>query len=103
MRRDTGEKESTSLDSVGEDVSILLDDIHAYLYAQAHRNLETHKVQVSSWKEFTSNLDKGNLMLAPFCGQKECEEAIKKDSARDKAKEPGTLSMGAKSLCIPFE
>lgn len=68
VRRDTGEKQYISRASVGQDISTLLDDIHAYLYAKAHRDLETHKVQVSSWNEFISNLDKGNLMLAPFCG-----------------------------------
>lgn len=41
--------------------------------------------------------------MIPFCLAKDCEEEIKKDSARDAVVEEGAPSMGAKSLCIPFE
>lgn len=38
----------------------------------------------------------------PFCGEIDCEDWIKKTTARDQDVEPGAPSMGAKSLCIPF-
>lgn len=41
--------------------------------------------------------------MSPFCGGKQCEEKIKKDSARDAVVEEGAPAMGAKSLCIPLE
>ncbi|KAK3888677.1 hypothetical protein Pcinc_007290 [Petrolisthes cinctipes] len=103
VRRDTGEKQTISRATAGQEISKLLETIHASLYARAHSDFVTHKVQVSSWNEFTSNLDQGNLLLAPFCGWEECEDAIKKESAREEAAEPGAPTMGAKGLCIPFE
>ena len=39
---------------------------------------------------------------APFCGEEPCEDEIKDMSKKDSDLEPGAPSMGAKSLCIPF-
>ncbi|KAK4306721.1 hypothetical protein Pmani_021479 [Petrolisthes manimaculis] len=103
VRRDTGEKQAISRATAGQDISKLLETIHASLYARAQNDLITHKVQVSSWNEFTNKLDQGNLLLAPFCGREECEDAIKKESAREETAEPGAPAMGAKGLCIPYE
>lgn len=41
------------------------------------------------------------LILKPFAAI-ECEEIIKKDSARTEAVDDKAPAMGAKSLCIPF-
>lgn len=55
------------------------------------------------------NLKKKNLLLIPFCGGKECEGNIKDQSATattsedDEEMDATAPSMGAKSLCIPFE
>ncbi|KAG7167154.1 Bifunctional glutamate/proline--tRNA ligase-like [Homarus americanus] len=103
VRRDNGEKQALNRATVGVQVLAMLDAIHDNLITRARADLNSHKVKVNSWKDFTGNLDKGNILLAPFCGQEECEDAIKKDSARDEAAEPGAPSMGAKGLCIPFE
>uniref|UniRef100_A0A8C9FNH2 Glutamyl-prolyl-tRNA synthetase 1 n=1 Tax=Pavo cristatus TaxID=9049 RepID=A0A8C9FNH2_PAVCR len=43
------------------------------------------------------------IVQIPFCGESECEDWIKKTTARDQDLEPGAPSMGAKSLCIPFQ
>jgi len=44
-----------------------------------------------------------NLFVkAPFCGDEPCEDEIKELSKKDADLEPGAPSMGAKSLCIPF-
>ena len=62
---------------------------------------------LDSWDEFGSSLDKKLLIMAPFCGDGACEDLIKQNSARDSISEapvePGAPSMGAKTLCIPFE
>lgn len=51
--------------------------------------------------------NKKNLLLAPFCGEMDCEESIKDRTARqgaeDQEVDEKAPSMGAKSLCIPFE
>jgi hypothetical protein len=40
---------------------------------------------------------------APFCGDVDCEDQIKELSKADADLEPGAPSMGAKSLCMPFQ
>ena len=67
------------------------------------QELDSHTVVTEDWKVFCSELDKKKIIMAPFCGAVECEEHIKKDSARDEPSEPGAPAMGAKSLCIPFK
>ncbi|CAJ0944220.1 unnamed protein product [Ranitomeya imitator] len=43
------------------------------------------------------------IVQIPFCGEIDCEDWIKKITAKDQDLEPGAPSMGAKSLCIPFK
>ncbi len=42
------------------------------------------------------------LLQAPFCGVESCEDEIKELSKKEADQEAGAPSMGAKSLCIPF-
>jgi len=65
--------------------------------------MDTHLIVTEDWSTFTEQLDKKCIMMSPFCGREDCEENIKKDSARDEPSEPGAPAMGAKSLCIPFK
>ena len=63
---------------------------------------------VTDWADVVPNLNKKNLLLIPFCGGKECEGNIKEQSANagvdaDGEVDPNAPSMGAKSLCIPFD
>ncbi|CAG9572507.1 putative prolyl-tRNA synthetase [Leishmania major strain Friedlin] len=92
-------------------VAALLEDVHAQMYARAKETMETHRVRVTEWTEFVPTLNRKCLILAPWCGAMECENQVKKDSAeeskvaqaqetREDARAP---SMGAKTLCIPFE
>jgi hypothetical protein len=39
-------------------------------------------VVAESWPEFLQSLDQKKMNMAPFCGEKACEENVKKDSAR---------------------
>ncbi|KAG1651554.1 Bifunctional glutamate/proline--tRNA ligase [Nymphon striatum] len=73
------------------------------MYNKAKAVLDEHVVVCYTWDEFCTKLEKKCLIQAPFCGVESCEESIKKDSAREEPSEPGAPSMGAKSLCIPFE
>ena len=103
VRRDTGEKQAISRENIAQSISDLLDKIQSEMRERAKKDLDAHIFNVSNWKDFTDNLDKGNLLIAPFCGEEPCEDVIKKESAREEAAEPGAPSMGAKSLCIPFD
>lgn len=51
-------------------------------YFRASKDLDEHKILLTDWSQFGPNLDKKNIILAPFCGNEECEDKIKNDSAR---------------------
>uniref|UniRef100_A0A0K2UDB5 Bifunctional glutamate/proline--tRNA ligase n=1 Tax=Lepeophtheirus salmonis TaxID=72036 RepID=A0A0K2UDB5_LEPSM len=99
VRRDTGEK--ITCKSI-EEVPTLLDTIQREMFAKAKKELDDHLTIARTWNEFMDALNNKNLIHAPFCGDKECEEGIKDKSKGDAVVEPGSPSMGAKSLCIPF-
>lgn len=44
--------------------------------------MHAHLAVVETWADFLQNLDQKKIVMAPFCGGKECEEKVKKDSAR---------------------
>uniref|UniRef100_A0A6A7FM92 Bifunctional glutamate/proline--tRNA ligase-like n=1 Tax=Hirondellea gigas TaxID=1518452 RepID=A0A6A7FM92_9CRUS len=103
VRRDTGEKQAMCRSVIVEGIATLLDNIQSSMLERAREDLNAHKKLVSSWPEFVQTLDEKMIILAPFCGREDCENAVKKDSAGDQDADPGAPSMGAKSLCIPFQ
>ncbi|KAH3662076.1 hypothetical protein OGAPHI_006257 [Ogataea philodendri] len=108
VRRDTGEKVSVSLDSIKTDIPKLLETIQQSLYQNAKDKFDTHRKIVTEWKDFVPTLNKKNVILAPWCGDADCEDDIKdssakKDSGEEFETDEKAPSMGAKSLCIPFD
>ncbi|EFN67176.1 Bifunctional aminoacyl-tRNA synthetase [Camponotus floridanus] len=104
VRRDNLQRTTVNRDTVAASLDCLLKDIQVQLLCRAKKNLDAHIKQVENWSDFGTELNNKNLLLSPFCGEPTCEDNIKTDSAReDSGDEPGALSMGAKSLCIPFE
>ncbi|XP_004613070.2 bifunctional glutamate/proline--tRNA ligase isoform X2 [Sorex araneus] len=103
VRRDTGEKLTVAEAEAETRLRVLLEDIHASLFARASEDLRTHMVVSDTMEDFQKALDSGKIVQIPFCGEIDCEDWIKKTTARDQDLEPGAPSMGAKSLCIPFQ
>jgi prolyl-tRNA synthetase len=103
VRRVDKEKSTVPLASAPQQLSARLDDIHNTMFANAKKDLEEHVAVVYTFEDFCAALDKKNVILAPFCGDPECEDKIKKHSARDAIVEEGAPAMGAKGLCIPFK
>ncbi|XP_066034335.1 bifunctional glutamate/proline--tRNA ligase isoform X3 [Chamaea fasciata] len=103
VRRDTGQKLTLSEHEAEEKLKQILEEIHANLYSRASEDLKTHMVVASNMEDFQKELDSGKIVQIPFCGEIDCEDWIKKTTARDQDLEPGAPSMGAKSLCIPFQ
>ncbi|XP_054836691.1 bifunctional glutamate/proline--tRNA ligase isoform X2 [Eublepharis macularius] len=103
VRRDTGEKLTFAENEVVDKLRHILEEIHNNLYNRALEDLKTHMVVANTMEEFQRELDSGKIVQIPFCGEIECEDWIKKTTARDQDLEPGAPSMGAKSLCIPFK
>lgn len=48
---------------------------------RAKKSLVEFKKQTTSWSDFCDLLNKKCVLLAPFCGDKECEKQIKEASA----------------------
>ncbi|XP_053918568.1 bifunctional glutamate/proline--tRNA ligase isoform X4 [Cuculus canorus] len=103
VRRDTGQKLTFSEHEAEDRLKQILEDIHANLYNRASEDLKGHMVVANTMEDFQKELDSGKIVQIPFCGEIECEDWIKKTTARDQDLEPGAPSMGAKSLCIPFQ
>uniref|UniRef100_A0A3Q2NNV5 Bifunctional glutamate/proline--tRNA ligase n=1 Tax=Fundulus heteroclitus TaxID=8078 RepID=A0A3Q2NNV5_FUNHE len=102
VRRDTGAKVTIPEAEVEKRLVGMLEDIQSNLFRKASDDLKTHMVAVDTMDEFQKELDQGKIVQIPFCGGIECEDWIKKTTAKDQDLEPGAPSMGAKSLCIPF-
>uniref|UniRef100_A0A7N5K3C8 Bifunctional glutamate/proline--tRNA ligase n=1 Tax=Ailuropoda melanoleuca TaxID=9646 RepID=A0A7N5K3C8_AILME len=103
VRRDTGEKLTVADNEAETKLHALLEDIHVNLFTRASKDLKTHMVVANTMEDFQQMLDSGKIVQIPFCGEIDCEDWIKKTTARDQDLEPGAPSMGAKSLCIPFK
>ncbi|CCE66098.1 hypothetical protein TPHA_0O01300 [Tetrapisispora phaffii CBS 4417] len=108
VRRNDSKKYTVPLDELEKRIPEILDELHDSLYSKAKESFDEHRVQVSEWKEFVPALNKKNVIVAPWCGVMECEEDIKESSGKQDDGEEIEVddkspSMGAKSLCIPFE
>jgi len=91
--------------TIVEDVTKTLDEVQSELYENALKERDSRIATIDEWKDFSPNLNKGRMVLVPFCEDKACEEMIKERSKEESADEEtaGGLKMGAKSLCIPHE
>ncbi|RXM28763.1 Bifunctional glutamate/proline--tRNA ligase [Acipenser ruthenus] len=103
VRRDTGDKLTIKENEAENRMRDLLEEIQTNLYTRASNDLKKHMVVADSMELFQKELDQGKIVQIPFCGGIECEDWIKKTTAKDQDLEPGAPSMGAKSLCIPFK
>jgi prolyl-tRNA synthetase len=107
-RRDNGEKGAIAIDQLTVEVPKLLDTIQADMYAKARDEYDAHRKLVTEWKDFVPQLNAKNVCIVPHCLTGPCEDEIKEMSARKEGGEQEQVdakapSMGAKSLCIPFE
>lgn len=107
VRRDTGVKASVAAAGIVGEIKTLLDTIHNDMYAKADAEYTSRRKKVTEWSNFTRELNGKNHVVIPWCEVEECEDAIKERSARvaeeGEAQDERAPSMGAKSLCIPFD
>lgn len=111
-RRDLPKEESKGQIAITElntAVPELLEQIQKDLYDRANSKFKTHVKQITNWDDFVPALNDKNVCLIPSCLTEECEDQIKDLSARKAEEQSGVPqderapSMGAKSLCIPFD
>lgn len=109
VRRDDSSKYTVKLSELETRIPQILEEMQAGLLAKARKDFDEHRVVVEDWKDFVPTLNAKNVILAPWCGVAECEDDIKDSSAtKDDGEEEEEVdekapSMGAKSLCIPYE
>jgi len=107
VRRDNGAKESIPLAELTSRVSNTLKTIQKDMFDRAKKVYDEHVKIVLKWEDFVPTLDGKNFVLIPWCEEEECEDSIKEKSTRkntdQEAEDERAPSMGAKSLCIPFE
>ncbi len=81
VRRDNGQKEPVSLDSLKDRLPELLSDIQRSLFERALEFQLANTHDVESYEDFKSILEEQRGFLRTFwCGESECEERIKEET-----------------------
>ena len=80
-RRDTHEKGTIALGDITAKVPALLDDIHETMFRRSSDFLHSHIVECHDMASFNDALDKHCFVKAMWCGCRECEDAIKAETA----------------------
>lgn len=107
-RRDNGEKTVVKLNELQQEIPKLLEKMQKDLLENARTDFDNHRVLINDWDKFVPTLNAKNVILSPWCGDGDCEDDIKdssakKDDGEDAEVDEKSPSMGAKSLCIPYE
>lgn len=90
-RRDTYEKQAYPLDNIALTVEELLQKIQANMLEAARKYREEHTFDARNWEEFIEGVETGHgFVRAMWCGDTECEEAIKEKT-------------GITTRCMPFD
>lgn len=107
-RRDQDGKSTIPITEISKEVPELLETIQKDMFQRASEAYAKHRVNVTDWEQFVPSLNAKNVNIIPHCLGGPCEDEIKELSKRksqgdDLAEDARAPSMGAKSLCIPFE
>jgi len=89
VRRDTGVKLKVQLDSIVEQIKIILNEIQSNLYERALECREKKTQYADTWEDFIKAVEGGNFVYAHWCGEADVETQIKEET-------------GATIRCIPF-
>ena len=90
VRRDTFEKIPMALAGIGDAVSGLLKDIHTNMLETAREYRIANTVVATDFDAFKQGIEEKKVVKAMWCGDTECELAIKEET-------------GATTRCMPFE
>jgi prolyl-tRNA synthetase len=82
-RRHNRQKDEQAITGLMDRVVLELDKIHNDMFADAKKILEDRTVEVNTYDDFKSELEKGRLIKAPICENPECEERIKEETGGD--------------------
>ncbi|MEO6211928.1 MAG: proline--tRNA ligase [Gemmatimonadaceae bacterium] len=82
VRRDTGTKETVSLETVGEDAEVLLEKMQDEMLVAARDRREANSIRGEiSWARFVEVMEgEGAFVYAGWCESEECERQIKEET-----------------------
>lgn len=89
VRRDTFEKSTAPIEGIGAHICALMDQIHQTMFEKA-KELRDSRIMHASNKEELAEGVKTGFVKGMWCGDRECEDAIKEKT-------------GATTRCIPFD
>lgn len=90
-RRDTHEKTAVPLENIAQSVKGMLDDIHNTMLEMAREHRDAHIFRAETFDQVREAVDKKKgFALAPWCGDRACEEHVKAEC-------------GITTRCMPFE
>lgn len=78
--RATGEKYQMGWEGLCEAMVQKMEQIQQGMFDKAKQAREDHTSHVTNWKDFMAALNKRDIVLAPWCDQVSCEEAVKDKS-----------------------
>jgi prolyl-tRNA synthetase len=80
-RRDTREKQSLSMDGLTGQLTALLEEIQTNLFTRAVAFRDEHTQRAATYDEFKATMEgRPGFVIAPWCGDKDCEAQIKTDT-----------------------
>ena len=82
-RRHNRQKDDQEIPGLVDRVVSELEKIHNDMFADAKKILDDKTVEVNSYEEFKTELEKGRLIKAPICDNPKCEEEIKEETSAD--------------------
>ena len=109
LTKDQGAKGEIKVDELETAVPTLLETIYSDLYHRADAEYKKHVNTITNWDDMVPALNNKDICLIPFCLTPKCEDEIKDQTKRsaeeqsDVPQDEKAPSMGAKSLCIPFD
>ncbi|HLC65933.1 MAG TPA: proline--tRNA ligase [Candidatus Nanoarchaeia archaeon] len=80
VRRDNGKKEAIPVENLPKRADEILKDIQNGLFARSKAQFESRVSRAKNMEEFTKSIEEKNIVLADFCGEEKCEDAIKDKS-----------------------
>ena len=80
-RRDTREKQSVAMDGLADRLRDLLADVQKGLLERAKQFRAEHTQKTTSYDEFKQIMEgRPGFVIAPWCGQADCEAAVKTET-----------------------
>ncbi len=101
VRRDTREKIVCKMNNIREKVKELLETIQKDLFLKAKRFTEENTRIIEDYEEFKKTIEeKRGFIVAPWCGDPECEEKIKAETKATIRNIPFEKVVDKKGKCI---